>query len=133
MKRTVPTIAAVLALTAPIHLGETAATNDAAHRINPGTEYVSQDMDPRTWVKHRASRNGWRGMQWRCIDALVYRESRWHNSANATSSARGYFQLLKIPAATPLPKQYERFARYITNRYGTPCAALNHSTTNGWY
>ena len=127
MKRTIPTLAAVLALSSPIHLGETAATNDAAHYIGQAS------ADPRTYIRQRASRSGWAGVQWRCIDALVYRESRWHNSANRTSSARGYFQLLKMPAATPVAGQWERFHRYILHRYSTPCAALHHSTETGWY
>ena len=127
MKRTLPIAAAVLALTQPIHLGEAAATDAAV--------YVAQikPEEPRAFVQRASRAIGWTGRQWRCVDALVYRESRWHNSANRTSSARGYFQLLKMPAGTPIDKQFERFTRYINSRYGTPCAAYAFHVTNGWY
>lgn len=128
MKRTLPTIVAVLALSTPIHLGEAAATTDAAHYIGQAT------TNPRTYVRQRASRSGWRGREWRCIDALVYRESRWHpTSKNSHSSAYGLFQFLHMKPGTPIAKQYAQFETYINTRYGSPCQALHFHTQNGWY
>ena len=73
--------------------------------------------------------------EWRCLDRLVYRESRWNPTAkNATSSARGLFQLLRLPPNfTPL-QQYARAVKYLDRRYrGSPCRALRHSVHVGWY
>ena len=72
---------------------------------------------------------------WACIDRLTYRESRWNPFAdNPHSSAQGLFQLLRMPADTPIAEQYARFRRYLDRRYeGSPCRALDHSDRRGWY
>ena len=72
---------------------------------------------------------------WACLDRLTYRESRWELDAkNPHSSARGLFQMLRMPAGlTPL-EQYERVRRYLDRRYnGSPCDALESSLRRGWY
>jgi hypothetical protein len=129
MKRAA-TIVAVLALMSPMHLGEAAATNDTAVFIG-----IRKPIDVRTDVQARASRSGWRGAQWRCIDALVYRESRWHpTSKNAHSSAYGLFQFLRMKPGTSVERQYQAFERYIASRYhGNPCNALHFHNLNGYY
>lgn len=123
-------LAALLLALFPTRLGEPLpATSDAAHYIG----HIS-DLDPRLYTKKRASRAGYPSIEWRCLDRLAYRESRWRNVGNASSSAQGYFQILNMPADTPLHKQVDRFFDYITERYeGSFCSALKHSLAKGWY
>ena len=127
------TLTLTAALLAPTPLG-LPATSDAAHQLQVSVAEVAPS-DPRMYVMQRASRSGWRGQQWRCIDALVYRESSWRiNAKNAHSSAYGLFQFLHMKPGTPLAKQYATFEDYINSRYhADPCAALHHSITKGWY
>ena len=88
----------------------------------------------RIYVQQRASRDGWAGRQWSCLRILIERESGWRaNAQSPTSSASGLFQLLKMPANLGLAAQYERGRRYIRHRYISPCAALEHHYTHGWY
>ena len=77
---------------------------------------------------------GWTGKQWTCLDKLWIKESQWtYTSHNKRTGAHG------IPQAYPATK-YEFVGsdwrknpvtqimwglKYIDNRYGTPCRALN--------
>lgn len=72
---------------------------------------------------------------WACVDKLTRRESNWRPDAkNPHSSARGLFQMLRLPAGLTPVEQYERFRRYIDHRYdGSPCRALEHSDRRNWY
>lgn len=72
---------------------------------------------------------------WACVDTLTHRESSWRPDAKAaTSSARGLFQMLRMPPNLSPARQYERFRRYIDHRYdGSPCRALEHSYKHNWY
>lgn len=89
-----------------------------------------------------AAQAGWRGAQWRCLDQLVWRESRWtHTARNPTSGAYG------IPQALPASKlatagsdwrtnpvtQTRWLLRYVHGRYGAPCSALAFHRIRGWY
>ena len=80
--------------------------------------------------------------QFRCIDVLFDRESRWRvHAENKRSGAYG------IPQALPGRKmakfgddwrdnattQVKWGLAYIRGRYGNPCAALDHSYRSGWY
>lgn len=87
----------------------------------------------REYVMERASRAGYNSRERACLDELVHRESRWRNVKNPESSAFGYFQILRLPEDTTLPKQWERFHRYIQHRYGGICEALMHHNRRGWY
>lgn len=90
--------------------------------------------ESRTYVALRASRDGWQGRQWKCLDILVRNESGWRaNAQSPTSSASGLFQLLKLPHGLTVAQQYERGRRYIRTRYRTPCRALEHWHEFGWY
>lgn len=88
----------------------------------------------RTQIERLATAQyGQRG--WQCLDRLIYRESRWDPHAkNGTSSARGLFQLLRLPPDLTPAEQYERGQRYLAHRYqGSPCLALRSSLVRGWY
>lgn len=76
--------------------------------------------------------------QFGCLDALWMRESGWNMHASNPSGAYG------IPQALPGSKmgpgwqssaivQIRWGLSYIASRYGTPCGALAHSDSHGWY
>ncbi|MEJ3406055.1 hypothetical protein WDJ51_15075 [Rathayibacter sp. YIM 133350] len=89
-----------------------------------------------------AARYGWGDDQFGCLVSLWNRESGWNvNSYNASSGAGG------IPQALPASKMASAGADwqtnpatqiswglgYISGRWGTPCAAWDHSESSGWY
>lgn len=89
-----------------------------------------------------AAERGWTGSEWRCLDRLVWRESRWIQTArNPTSGAYGIPQSLPgRKMATVAPDwqtnpvtQVRWMLRYVKNRFSTPCNALAHSNRTGWY
>ena len=80
--------------------------------------------------------------QWTCLDRLWRRESHWnHHARNHRSGAYGIPQALpagKMASAgtdwrTSPVTQIKWGLDYIGRRYGTPCAALGHSSAWGWY
>lgn len=91
-----------------------------------------------------AAAEGWTGAQWTCLDELWTKESGWQMVWNtAGSGAYG------IPQSLPASKMASAGADYMTNpatqirwglgyisqTYGTPCAAWAHeeSTSPSWY
>ena len=89
-----------------------------------------------------AKRYSWNQKQFGCLVSLWNRESHWrHTARNRGSGAYG------IPQAMPGSKmsqfgadwqtnpvtQIKWGANYISKRYSTPCGALAHSNTTGWY
>lgn len=85
---------------------------------------------------------GWSQSEYECLVALWNRESRWNVYAHNTSSGA-----YGIPQALPGDKMASAGADwqtnpttqitwglgYIAGRYGTPCAAWEHSERRGWY
>lgn len=85
---------------------------------------------------------GWDSTQFDCLVALWDRESHWNvYDLNAGSGAYGIPQALpgeKMASAgadwaTNPATQITWGLGYISGRYGTPCAAWNHSNTANWY
>ena len=85
---------------------------------------------------------GWGNDQFVCLSTLWTRESHWrHLARNRSSGAYGIAQALpgrkmsKVGSdwRTNPVTQIKWGASYIEGRYGTPCKALNHSSTHGWY
>jgi len=71
--------------------------------------------------------------QYRCLDVLWDRESKWDPRAdNPKSSAYGIPQLLNMRELDPF-KQIDLGIKYITHRYKTPCRALDYHTKRGHY
>ena len=71
--------------------------------------------------------------QYRCLVTLWRMESQWSSTAkNKKSSAYGIPQLLKMTETNPY-KQIDLGLKYITKRYGNPCAALDHHKKVGHY
>ncbi len=89
-----------------------------------------------------AAERGWGDDQFSCLDSLWTKESNWRwNAQNASSGAYGIPQALpgsKMASAgsdwrTNPSTQITWGLGYISGRYGTPCAAWNHSMSVGWY
>jgi hypothetical protein len=71
--------------------------------------------------------------QYRCLELLWNRESRWDPRAdNPKSSAYGIPQLLKLKEKDPY-KQIDRGLKYIEHRYSTPCKAWEFHKRTGHY
>jgi hypothetical protein len=71
--------------------------------------------------------------QYRCLEILWTRESRWDPRAdNPKSSAFGIPQLLKMKELNPF-KQIDLGLKYIAHRHSTPCRALDFHNRTGHY
>ena len=71
--------------------------------------------------------------QYRCLEVLWNRESRWDpRAANPKSSAYGIPQLLKMRELDPF-KQIDLGLKYITHKHSTPCRALDYHNKRGFY
>jgi hypothetical protein len=71
--------------------------------------------------------------QYRCLELLWNRESRWDPRAdNPKSSAYGIPQLLKMKELDPF-KQIDLGLKYISYKHRTPCRALHFHNERGWY
>ena len=71
--------------------------------------------------------------EYRCLELLWNRESKWDPRANnPKSSAFGIPQLLKMRELDPY-KQIDLGLKYIVHRHITPCKALAYHTKTGHY
>jgi len=71
--------------------------------------------------------------QYRCLEILWNKESRWDPRAdNPKSSAYGIPQLLKLREHDPY-KQIDLGLKYISKRHSTPCKALDYHNSKGHY
>jgi hypothetical protein len=71
--------------------------------------------------------------QYRCLELLWTRESRWDPRAdNPKSTAYGIPQLLKLKEKDPY-KQIDRGLKYIEHRHSNPCKAWEHHKRTGHY
>ncbi|WP_245852457.1 ubiquitin-like domain-containing protein [Isoptericola jiangsuensis] len=111
-----------------------------------GTLDLSQvQVDPgsaKAIARTMAAERGWGDGEFVCLDKLWTKESNWRwNAENASSGAYGIPQALpgsKMASAgsdwqTNPATQIAWGLDYIAGRYGTPCAAWNHSMSVGWY
>ncbi len=113
-----------------------------AKRASRSTFRQSLSGSPREIAHAMLLNRGWSETQWGCLDSLWQRESGWSiYSSNASSGAYG------IPQALPGSKMAEFGSdwqtnpvtqitwglSYISQRYGTPCAAWDHSNAYGFY
>jgi hypothetical protein len=98
--------------------------------------------DPKSVARAMLADYGWSDGQFSCLDSLWTGESNWNYRAeNPSSGAYG------IPQALPGDKmasvgsdwrtnpatQIEWGLGYISDVYGTPCGAWEHSQSVGWY
>jgi Transglycosylase SLT domain len=141
---------AALALAATLTFGVVAETVPAQASAPTTTTVVAAKAQAK---KTRAQKNkaiakamvkkrGWSNRQYKCLVKLWQRESSWnHKARNPSSGAYGIAQALpgrKMRSAgkdwrTNPKTQIKWGLRYIKGRYGTPCRALSHSNSRGWY
>jgi hypothetical protein len=85
---------------------------------------------------------GWSQAEYECLVALWTRESNWRvNAHNPTSGAHGIPQALPGDKMATVGADWETNPvtqitwglGYIAGRYGTPCAAWEHSELKNWY
>jgi len=112
------------------------------HRASRSTARTALTGSPQTVAHALLLRKGWSGSQWTCLDALWSRESGWNTYAtNSSSGAYGIPQALpawKMASAgsdwhTNPITQIRWGIGYIASKYGTPCVALSHSNSYGYY
>ncbi len=98
--------------------------------------------DPKAIAADMVAARGWGSDQFSCLDTLWERESNWNPTAqNPSSGAYGIPQSLpgsKMASVgsdwrTNPATQITWGLNYISGRYGTPCGALAHSNSVGWY
>jgi hypothetical protein len=122
-----------------------AAKARALSQESGGQVTATEDLttgDPRDVARAMLASQGFGQDQFSCLDSLYTKESGWNVHAdNPSSSAYG------IPQALPGSKmssagsdwadspatQIEWGLGYIKDRYGSPCAAWDHSVSNNWY
>lgn len=120
------------------------AANPAPQPVIPPPPAAPVD-DPagaQAYAAGASSAYGWDGSQFRCLVDLWNRESNWRTSAhNPYSGAYGIPQSLpgdKMAASgldwrTNYRTQINWGLMYISQRYGSPCAAWAHSERVNWY
>jgi len=94
------------------------------------------------YAQERLLAMGFGSGEYACLYSLWMKESRWNYRAqNPSSGAYGIPQALpgsKMASAgadwrTNAKTQVRWGLSYIKGRYGSPCAAWNHSKAKGWY
>jgi len=141
--------AAAAAKTAAGSAGTAPATGQVPRRppsnvpasIPPGGG-VADPAGARKIAEAQLPARGWADGEYGCLVSLWQRESGWRvNAYNASSGAYGIPQSLpgsKMQSAgddwqTNPATQINWGLGYIASRYGTPCAAWDHSEANNWY
>jgi hypothetical protein len=121
-----------------------AAEEEAARaRALANRGYQPGVTDPREIARQiLQNKFGYGSNQFECYDNIIMRESKWRvDATNPSSGAYG------IPQALPGSKmasvgsdwrsnpatQIIWGAKYMEDRYGSPCAAWSFKAANGWY
>jgi len=114
----------------------------AAPEASAGTPGPVVSGNPKAIAADMVAARGWGSDQFSCLDTLWERESNWNPLAeNPSSGAYGIPQSLpgsKMASVgsdwrTNPATQITWGLNYIAGRYGTPCGALGHSNSVGWY
>ena len=119
------------------------------HRVRPQPKHASRSTyrapltgSPQTIAHAMVLRRGWGESEWNCLNALWTRESGWNTYAtNSSSGAYGIPQALPASKMATVGSDYRTNPvtqitwglGYIATTYGTPCAALGHSNSTGYY
>jgi hypothetical protein len=77
---------------------------------------------------------GWKDMQWRCVEYIFTKESRFDHLAKNKegSSAFGIGQRLKETSTEPAIQILHAY-KYIKHRYDTPCNAMKFHLRKNYY
>ena len=122
---------------------QTNTTTNTAQQTNTTTQTAQTTVvsgDPKQIALQLLTAMGQAG-QYSCLVTLWNRESGWRVTAQSASGAYGIPQALpgsKMSSfgsdwATNPETQIKWGLSYISGRYGTPCSALAHSNSTGWY
>lgn len=112
------------------------------HHHRASRAAIRASMSPRDIARAMLLREGGSDTQWTCLDELWGRESGWETTVtNGSSGAYGIPQALpawKMASAgadwrTNPVTQIRWGLSYIADKYGTPCVALSHSNSYGYY
>ncbi|MEV4256359.1 transglycosylase SLT domain-containing protein [Spirillospora sp. NPDC049652] len=120
---------------------QAAAPTRAAVTAKTSAHKPTRSQRNRAIAKPMVAKRGWSTRQYKCLVKLWNRESHWNHKAGNASGAYGIPQALpgrKMRSAgkdwrTNPKTQIKWGLRYIKGRYGTPCRALGHSNSRGWY
>ncbi|MDQ1584146.1 MAG: peptidoglycan DL-endopeptidase CwlO [Microbacteriaceae bacterium] len=114
----------------------------SANSFAPPPGVVVNPTAARAYAASVIGSYGWDSGQMTCLTWLWNRESGWRADAyNTSSGAYGIAQALpaiKMASAgadwaTNADTQINWGLGYIASRYGSPCAAWAHETSNNWY
>ena len=125
------------------------AAADAAARAAAEREKVrasrarraAESSDPRSIARAMLAARG-QGGQFGCLDRLWTKESEWRvRATNPSSGAYGIPQSLPASKMASAGSDWRTNPRtqirwglgYISDRYGSPCAAWAHSQSHNWY
>lgn len=77
---------------------------------------------------------GWKEMEWRCLDYIFTKESRYDHLAKNRqgSSAFGIGQVIGETSKDPAIQILHTY-KYITKRYQTPCRAMKYHLRHNHY
>jgi hypothetical protein len=120
--------------------GESRKAIPSSSSTSSSSSSKSYSGSPKSIAQAKLADRGWSG-QFSCLNSLWEKESGWSVSAANPSGAYG------IPQALPGSKmassgsdwrsnpatQIDWGLDYISETYGTPCAAWSHSQSNNWY
>lgn len=118
---------------------ERAAAAEAARKLAAGNTPAGAKA---TASSLAASQYGWGADQFQCLDSLWTKESGWNYQAvNANGGATGIPQALPGSKMATIAADWRTNAttqitwglRYISQSYGTPCAAWAHSQASNFY
>ncbi|WP_420368395.1 hypothetical protein [Curtobacterium sp. L1-20] len=118
---------------------ERAAAAEAARKLAAGNTPAGAKA---TASSLAASQYGWGADQFQCLDSLWTKESGWNYQAvNANGGATGIPQALPGSKMATIAPDWRTNAttqitwglRYISQSYGTPCAAWAHSQASNFY
>ena len=119
----------------------------APHTLSPILKPIKEpviESRHATWKEKQANKAlakrvawagyGWRKMEWRCLDYIITKESRYDHLAKNQqgSSAFGIGQRLKETSTDPLTQILHTY-KYIVHRYETPCRAMKFHLRHNHY
>lgn len=88
---------------------------------------------PKEYAKMVIKKQGWTKADYECLNKIWTNESHWNYRARSPkSTAYGIGQLLIETSKSPAT-QIRNGIRYISYRYGNPCAAWRWWQTHYWY
>lgn len=95
--------------------------------------YSPITMEPKEYARQYV-KNTHNVKQWKCYQAIIYRESRWQPTAeNGKYYGLGQLYGTKERHKGKPRLQVRKALEYMINRYGTPCNAYSFHLKNGWY